>query len=294
MNKVAILILAHTNFSQLELFINQFNSNYFDIFIHIDKKATIPQDFFDFVSKAAHIVVLGDEERISTNWGDISLIEAELKLIKKAIKTDNPYSFYILCSGQDLLIKKSSDLFTFLAKHSEENFNNIVTSSRAFEKRVQIKYAKFMMSKKLSAKLFRFAIKIITGGTNHTIPLFVRKFYTEHQFTWGSQWFCYNHETILFILDYLFKNPLYLKECSNCLVPDEFFFQTIVGENPNLAKSVHEGLTFFDFPDGRASPRVFALSDYNLIHNSGKFFARKFDILKDRKIITKILNETKE
>lgn len=290
MNKIAVLILAHKAFQQLGLFINQFRADLFDIYIHVDRKATIPETFVTFLKQKDNVFLLDDMHRLITNWGGISLVRAEICLLKTA--QSKPHSFYLLCSGQDLLIQPSENLYIFLSKHQNENFNSLVPSIGKLLKRVEIKYADFMFSKTLPSKLSRNIYQILTGGRRNTFSLFKRKFASQHSFLFGSQWFCYNHMTVQYILSYLSDHPEYEEEYKSCLVPDESFFQTIIGESDLLSRTVHKGLTYYRFLPGKASPETLKVNDYQSLLNSSLFIARKFDIEQDYEIIKIIINKT--
>lgn len=121
MTKVAILILAHKNSGQIRKFINQFNKDKFDIYLHFDLKTNLTKEDIKLFD-SDNVFLLSNEERVKTNWGDITLIDAELSLLNKAYAS-GPYLFYILCSGQDLLIRTSDELYAMLSNNQDKNFN---------------------------------------------------------------------------------------------------------------------------------------------------------------------------
>ena len=104
MGKHAYLIIAHTNFEQLQKLVNILDDERNDIYIHIDKKS---QDFETSIIKACHSQVTF-VKRTSVNWGGFSQINCELLLLKKAISSSSGYSRYHLISGMDLPIKSQN------------------------------------------------------------------------------------------------------------------------------------------------------------------------------------------
>ena len=60
---------------------------------------------------------------IETKWGDISLVDAEINLLKKALEYKNKNSYYILLSGDSLPLSSYKELYNFLGKQSLSFFN---------------------------------------------------------------------------------------------------------------------------------------------------------------------------
>lgn len=291
MTKVAILILAHKNPGQIRKFINQFNKDKFDIYLHFDLKTKLTEDDIKLFD-SDNIFLLSNEERVKTNWGDITLIDAELSLLNKAYAS-GPYLFFILCSGQDLLIRTSDELYAMLSNNQDKNFNTPFEKSKFMEKRNQVPYLKCMTASEGIDFYLRNIYKYLTGGRQHTFSFLKSKFYKTHNFFYGYQWFAYNQETVTYIINYLKNNPDYLKFFRNKLVPDECFFQTIIHTNQKLANSLRPGITYARFPQGSNSPVVFKTEDLNELVSpqTPYFIARKFDEKFDNNIIDIIIKK---
>lgn len=97
--KFAYLILAHHNFSQLQLLLDLLDDKRNDIYVHIDKKIKETVVLNTVKSKLYCV-----EDRVNVAWGDISQIKAEYKLFRMAFN-NGPYDYYHLISGDDLPIK---------------------------------------------------------------------------------------------------------------------------------------------------------------------------------------------
>ena len=291
MEKIAILILAHKSILQVGRFVDQFQDDLFDIYIHFDKKFEFSSGELKLLNKR-NVVILPDSQRILTNWGDITLVLATIQLLKASAK--NNYFFYVLCSGQDLLIKRSTDLYQTLSENRNANFNTLMPSSKLFNKRNQVPYFQCMRASKGSAYFLRNIWKYLTGGRKHTFPFLISRFYKEHTFRFGYQWFAYNREAVTYILDYLHSHPEFLNFFKNKLVPDECFFQTLLWTNPKFKDSFLPGITYAVFPPKKSSsPKVFTEADFGELMSCGKFIARKFDIDVDQNIIEKVIMATK-
>lgn len=288
--KIAILILAHKKPQQVLMFTSQFDENLYDIYIHFDRRCLLSEsDISSF--KRPNIYVLPASQRVEANWGHISLVQATLNLINES--ACNNYFFYILCGGQDLLIKKSEDLYNMLAASKNKNFNLPYSKHPLFEKRNQIPYFKGMFASKGFAYYYRNIWKFLTGGRKHTFPFLKSKFYKTHSFYYGSQWFAYNGNTMRYITNYLENHPDYLKFFQNKLVPDECFFQTIIHTNEQLSQTLLPGITYARFQPGASSPDILTIGDWEEITNSSMYIARKFSEDVDNQIIEELVSKTK-
>lgn len=78
------------------------------------------------------------------------------------------------------------------------------------------------------------------------------------------------------VLNYLKKDSGFLRSLRYCLIPEEFFFQTILLNSPLKNSIENENLRYMDwgFRNG-ISPCVLDESDYNAIVESGKLIIRK-------------------
>lgn len=285
MEKIAILIVCHKNLDQLKLFLSQFNENLYDIFIHFDKK--IP-NLFDELRKSfcrKNVFLIPDSERIDVRWGEYSIALAELKLIKYA-KQKKDYAFYWLCSGQDLLLKPSKEIYNFLIKNKENNFLSFIAEDPSFVKRMELYYPSWACKNTKFSKILRYFYKFLTGGRNHTFKIFRRKITIKFYF--GPQWFCLNHEVINYILNYIELNKDVLNQFKFTLDPDESIIQAIVRTHyqENDFKPI---FLYTNWQKNTSNPKVLLAEDFNEIVSSNKFIARKFDIKIDRQIINKIL-----
>ncbi|RYZ93136.1 MAG: glycosyl transferase, partial [Sphingobacteriaceae bacterium] len=63
--------------------------------------------------------------------------------------------------------------------------------------------------------------------------------------------------------------------------PDEFIFQTLLYNSKFKADMVDDDLRYIDWSGGGASPKTLVMEDAEKLITSGKFFARKFDEMKD-------------
>ena len=114
--KHAYLILAHNAFDMLQLLIDCLDDSRNDIFLHIDKKvATLPPVHAD---KSELFFI---DERKDVRWGDLSMVEAELALLKAAVG-QGTYQYYHFLSGVDLPLKSQDYIHDFCDRNDGKLF----------------------------------------------------------------------------------------------------------------------------------------------------------------------------
>lgn len=286
LNKQAYLIICHNNFRQLGMLLELIDDKKNDIFIHVDKKS---KDY-SINELKTHVTkgTLTFVKSINVNWGGSSMIKAEMLLLKEATKSFHMY--YHLISGVDLPLKTQEEIYAFLSKNfdknyiSIDNYENDVHSD--FTDRVRYYYP-FQntigrnrgvipsLCYNLQEKLLLIQKKI---GVNRIKKL-------ELEFVKGGQWFSITHDAALYVLDsQKLINKIF--RWTNCA--DEIFLQTVIYNSEFKDSIDNNTLRYIDW--NRGSPYTFREDDYDVLINSNCFFARKFDINTDERIINLIYN----
>lgn len=287
--KLAILLMCHKLPEQIKMFVETMKNDNITIFIHIDKKSNINQ--MDIENN--NVYILPDKYRKDVRWAQISQIDAILTLLEFARKKDN-FDYYWLCSGQDYPIRSPEYILKTLERNPKVNYLNLFTSfnnglgkNNKYDKRNQITFHKWMLSRNLGLRILKRAVIELTGGYNKTFQIFQRKNTVGMNFYFGSEWWCLNSKTIEWILNFLKKNRDYYQFFSACSTPDESFFHTLVMNSPYM-KNIQDYLHYVDWSEDKSSPKTLTMEDFPKIEKSGKLMARKFDIKGDRKIIEEL------
>lgn len=277
MKKHAYLIMAHNQFNLLKKLILSLDSDYNDIFIHIDKSAkNFDINEFCNITKFSKISFI---KRKKLRWGDYKLVDAELRLLKVA--SSNNYSYYHLLSGQDLPIQPLDKIYNFFENTNKEylSWGNDLT---AWDRRFKTYKLFTGMKSKLARRLTKLSDKLqLKLGINR-----VRK--TGLVYLKGDQWFSITHSLCKFILEKekLIKKTFHRTEC-----PDETVFQTIAYISPYKENMCNNSLRYIDWSKGGSSPKTLTIEDRERIKNSNKLFARKFDETKSKELISWVLNK---
>lgn len=228
--KLAYLILAHTDVTQLNRLINSIDSGD-DIFIHVDLKTD--DKYLKKIYKSNNIHLI--KKRYSIFWAGFNMVEATLALIHEMISTNVDYDKVVLLSGADCLIKNSEYIHNF--------FNNRINYIRAFNisdyttlnYRDQITKYHYNDSKHFSpnSNVYKFSRRIFNKLMNSrlfprtpdTVELFDKKVPVYE----GSQWWALNRDFLEYV-DKLMSSKegqRFKKYFLYYLAPDEKFFHTI-------------------------------------------------------------------
>ncbi|MBD8349698.1 beta-1,6-N-acetylglucosaminyltransferase [Dysgonomonas sp. HGC4] len=283
MNEIAILIIAHKNQEQLELLINNLVSD-FDLYIHIDTKSTINKE--ELISKYPNVKFYSKYNII---WSGYTQILCPLFLFREASKSK--YQYYILISAQDIPLISNEAIKRRL---KEEDTSYVVSDKLPLPQwkfnggfdRVQLFWESDIIGNSLWDKLKR---KVICNiKKNQRKYNFRRPLYKDVEYYGGSTWVILRYDAMEYLLNFIDKNPKYLKTFKYSYCADELWLQTILGTSDCKTKNEH--ITYLDWFTGPEYPRTLRIDDYDAIINSPHFFARKFDIDVDKEVVRKILD----
>ena len=101
----------------------------------------------------------------------------------------------------------------------------------------------------------------------------------------GSYFHTISSNCVQFLFDFSKQNPALVNYYKKTCVPVESFIQTVL-VNSGLFNFCNDYKRFIDFPRGElGSPCILTFADYQLVVKDDIHFARKFDMMQDRKIL---------
>ena len=288
-NKEAILIMCHNNLNILKKTISLLDSEFFDFFVHIDKKSNIEINDIKNICKKSQIYVF---KEIKIRWADYSQVECEIFLLNKAVK--GKYSYYHLISGVDMPLKKPKEIYDFFENSKDKEF---ITYEDEIIPKIKIDWIKYYyffgrISKKSKIiKILEFCNILVQKilGINRIKD---RNIIYKN----GDNWFSITHKLALYVLS---QQQLLEKQYKYTKSPDEIFLQTIVYNsyfknnlyNKNYNNNHDACMRKIDWNRGR--PYIYRIEDFNELISSNCMFARKFDEKKDIRIVNKLYNYLK-
>ena len=293
MKKIAYLILAHTDPEHFFSLINALGSNC-DIYIHVDLKINISAFIPPKKLNNVHFI----DKRFSVSWAGISMIDAEIELIKTALYKSMEYTHLVFLSGSCYPIKPFDYINSVLMSNPKKEwikFFNMRESPRQFN------YMNHVLKKWFQEPIFlnsfpiikqtdKILRKILTiTALRNSWPLNITPYY-------GSQWFALTVDCCQYILDFHTKNPWYREINKYSFAPDEHYIHTVIGNSPFLANS--DGIQPFK---GKGTWRManlhiidpslskwFTINDWEEIRTSNKMFVRKVRSLDGVELVRKI------
>jgi hypothetical protein len=273
--KIAYLILSHHYPEQLSRMINALISEGTLFFVHVDLKTDI-QPYHQLLNTDQVEFIA---ERVKVYWSKYSIVEAELNLIRAALKTDADY--FVLLSGVDYPIVSNSEIHAFFEGNGYEYFSSSFLGSGGWEA-AAARYQRFYVDQPWLQKIID-----IAGGL---IPK--RKMPDHLRPYGGATWWNLTRDCCEYVLNYAAAHPNIMKFYSYTNCPDEMFFQTTILNSPFSERVVNNDLRYVDWSDCAAgksfSPNLLTKVDFEKICKSGKLFARKFDASVDWAILDMI------
>lgn len=264
LNKHAFLITAYNNFEQLKRNVEIY-ANLGDVFVHVDKKFSLPENIKDFFSSLGNVTVIF---RYKIYWGSYKHILAVLDLMNKAVRKGG-YDFYHILAGNTFLSSSYEHFNDFFSEHKDENFMEIIPVDERIKARYEYYYflhlydGKNESGQKLTERMLRLQKKLHIKNTSRS-------------FLYRGYFYCHiNKNFAEYTLDYIKNNRKYLKSLKTCLIPEEFFFQNILMNSVYKDSLNNDHLIFDKWIETSGNPEELTEKDFEAIVGSGKLFCRK-------------------
>ncbi len=289
----AFILQVHKNPEQVNLFINQLiHEKLADVYVHIDQKSY--QYMYNKLVKSPNVKIL--DHSINCEWGDISQVNATILLLKEVLASKKPYDFICLRSGQDLLVKEGFK--EFLVENRKSVFLDIREMSYKNLGAMKINWPKVTRRRYTNAHPYRIYRRILQDFYGKGINLFPNTKYwpEDFKFYWGSQWFNIPLDVAAYIVDFINGNKWYHEYFENTLIPDEWFFHTMIMNSHFRSEVVTNNLMYLRMGEElseKNSPVYLTTKDTYFIEDSNQFFARKFDETIDKTVIQYFTNKIK-
>ncbi|KYC41555.1 hypothetical protein WA1_16010 [Scytonema hofmannii PCC 7110] len=279
--RIAYIILAHKNPTQLTRLILRLNNASHEafFFIHIDGN-TKPEVYNQFIEKLKHFSNIYFLKRYKTHWGDFNIVNATLEGIQQIFKLHLNFDYSVLLSGQDYPIKPVNEFKKFLKDNQGKEFIDFFS---LYSKNKWVKeLGHYPALKRINVWHFRFR------GNHFHIPL-KRKFPYGFEPYGGSQWWCLSKECLNYINQFVQSNSQFVNYFKYTYVPDEIFFQTIILNSQFKDRTINNNYRYIDWSKHNPTPPgILEEDDFDKLFKASHFFARKFDIVINSKILNLI------
>lgn len=275
--KVAVLCMAHEITPNLELMINSLSPG-FDFYIHFDKKmGKMEKDNFP---KNVFII----ENRVKVFWSDYSQIQAMYNLLQESY-SDN-YSHYLFISGADFPLKSGSDILSFFEKNKGVSFieySPLPKKEWSFVGGGHERYDKYWITQVNNRKIVS-GLGIVLLRLQRLLR--VKRNAFPINYYGGSNWSNLSKEAVGYILNYIEKNPAFMKKMRFTFQIDELWIQSIL--KTSSLDLVNNELRYTDWKTGPEFPKTLDTTDFEKLKKSDALFARKmkgFDLTLQEEIL---------
>ncbi|PMO31950.1 beta-1,6-N-acetylglucosaminyltransferase [Vibrio breoganii] len=304
-NKLAILILAHDNFSCIYEWSKFLQDEDIHFYLHVDKKVKLTPELNLMFSEINNFTLLNDTERVVVNWGGRSQVDAMLVLLKKAFKSEHNYSNFQFLSGHDYPIVDSVNLKAKLDPYSSNIRIDRVISKNSSKRITNLNlYDIAFLNPKNNSGIVSRLCKYLCSVVS-LIP--IQRMKEDFTFVHGSQWLALNKESAGLVLNFLDTNPWYYSYFKYSFGSDEIFIHSILYNSDSLvleqeyigvseeekSNNMLYGLHYIDWmaPNNTSGgPRLLSMNDLKSIiqyRDRGACFVRKINF-KNKEFMTAI------
>jgi hypothetical protein len=236
--------------------------------IHVDKNSgnALAKDIAAFLKPYQGVEILPGRPAL---WGGYSLVQAELRGMKRLLEMNPGWKYFINLSGQDFPLKSQAYIQEYLSAHDDTQFMRCADQQIIRPDTMNRVSHIFVEA---FARIFRTRIA-------RNFPAGARPFI-------GTQWKIVSRRFCEFVC----HDPLadrFKRFYRRSFIADESFFQTVMMNGFTRSAVVDDDLRTIDWvPDGdiKLRPRTFTARDATRLKLSPDLFARKFDMQEDSEI----------
>ncbi len=279
--KIAYLIIAHNTPNHMRRLIKSLSSPSSSFFIHLDKKA----------NGAEYFSIKGDninftQERVPVFWGDFSLVDAILIVLKTALADKRKFDRFVLLSGADFPLRSAWHIEQFFQINKDKEYMNVVPMSSVGAGKPISRLTTYK-TRPGDGIIINFLKKMLIRVGIFPHKRNYKKYLRDFSPYGGSTWWALSREASNYILTFVHKNPQVVNFFKNTHIPDESLFQTILG-NSRFRTRIVRSLTYADWSSGGPNPAIISEKHLAFFKSTTSFaadslfcrgemlFARKF------------------
>jgi core-2/I-Branching enzyme len=248
----------------------------YHFYLHIDKKVDIKP--YEYLFNFPNVFLI--KKRFDIKWAGYSMVEALLEGMNQALNSGINYDFINHISGQDYPIKPINQLHDFFEANKDRNFLACETAPSDWWQGAKMRYEDYHFQDSNMPGSYRFAKFLSSILPKRKLPFS----YTLYGGLLGAYW-TITTDAAQYILRYLEENKKAREFFRKTWGPDEFLFNTLIMNSPFKATVVNNNYRYIDWSEGGWHPKILKVEDFDKLSETQAFFARKFDLTVDRKIL---------
>jgi hypothetical protein len=282
---MATVITLYKQPKLAEMLLRAMNHPGFHFYLHIDKKADIKP--YEYLFNFPNVFLV--KKRYDIKWAGYSMIDALLAGMEQALGSGIQYDFINHLSGQCYPLKPITQIHDFFEKNKGRNFLACETAPSEWWQGAKMRYEDYHFQDANFRGSYRLAKLLSTVLPKRKLPFP----YTLYGGLLGAYW-TISTDAARYIIKYLKENKKARDFFRKTWGPDEFLFNTIIMNSLLRDSVVNNNYRYIDWSKGGWHPKVLTAADFPALAESSCFFARKFDLTVDVKILdlisTKLLS----
>lgn len=257
--KLAYLVVTHAMPDHLGRVIAALSDDRTEFFVHVDRKVAIEP----FLAHARPNVEFL-EDRVPVFWGQWQMVEATLRLMRRALERTPDLDYLILLSGTCYPIRSRTYIRKVLAEHAGDEFINAVPMpNEAVNKslaRIERFHARSDQSfvENTRRYLSGFSLRGRSGRVLSRRWLLGRDWRRglgPLRPYGGSSWWALTGDACREVLAFVHREPRVVRFFENTKFPDEGLFHTILGNSP-FGSRFRRSLLYSDWSRGGPHPTL--------------------------------------
>jgi hypothetical protein len=271
MTQIAYLLLCHKDPEEIISQAARLTAVGDCVAIHFDARSSIADYNRIRAALADNPAVTFAQRRMKCGWGEWSLVAATLEIARAAIDAFPGATHFYLLSGDCMPIKTAEHIRRWLENQNADFIESVDFFDSGWI-RTGIKEERLIyrhwFNERASKRLFYASMRLQARlGLARKVP-------DGLKMRIGSQWWCLRRRTIEAILDFVAQRRDVVRFFATTWIPDETFFQTLVGHLVPEAETRSRTLTFLLFTD-YGMPASFCEDHHDLLLAQDFLFARK-------------------
>ncbi len=265
---IAYFILVHRYPEQFKRMFRAIHdpSNFYAVHVDRNSGPEFTKDIREFLRPYRNAEIIRAQGAL---WGGYSLVEAQLRGMKRLLEMDANWTHFINLSGQDFPLKSQAFIANFLKQNAGKEFISVLDQA--------------VVRPETMDRIEYIYIELFGRIFETRIP---RKFLKNAKPYVGTQWMIAGREFCEFVCNTQEVNR-FKRYYRYTYIPDESFFQTVMMNGAPHGTIVSDDLRIVEWVPHNymLRPRTLGINDAVYLTSSDKLFARKFDMTHDSEII---------
>ncbi len=265
---IAYVVLAHRNPAQVTRLVRRLTTEQAMFLVHVDRRADAAVSAAVRRDLAGHPQARVVRER-RCYWGGFGMVRATLDALDELARRDLPCDHVVLVSGQDYPLRPAEEIERFLGGAGEHSFMTAAQLPDIWPDGGLPRFERWHLVSGIALHLRVPWTRRIPGGL---LPF------------GGGAWLCLSRAAAAYVVDFVRRNPGFVRFFEHVLHPDELFFQTILMNSALAETVVPDHLRYIDWSTV-PGPATLGVGDFETLTASESLLARKFDETVDPEIL---------